>query len=208
MGHLVYSLGAFLIGGFFQERNRHQMEGQDQGAVVAEDWDVEPASGPERRDGDWDCEECGVMNFASRTACFKCGIGRNGEPVNTHQGGHGGGSRRRPGDRDCAECGALVFGSRNACFRCNAPRSNGGGSRGNRRAGDWDCPECGVLVFSYKDQCFKCNTPRPSGGGGGNGGGYRGGYGGGGGGRSRRREGDWDCAACGAVVFASKSECY
>lgn len=28
--------------------------------------------GSQRRPGDWDCSDCGAMNFASRTQCFKC----------------------------------------------------------------------------------------------------------------------------------------
>ena len=49
------------------------------------------------------------------------------------------------------------------------------------------------------------------GGGGGGGGGYGGGYSGGGGGYGGSRggrPGDWECAQCGANVFASKSNCY
>ncbi|CAE8718558.1 unnamed protein product [Polarella glacialis] len=40
------------------------------------------------------------------------------------------------------------------------------------------------------------------------GGGGGGGYGGGGGGGQESRPGDWDCPKCGAMVFASKSECF
>eukprot|EP00928_Gymnodinium_smaydae_P061127 TRINITY_DN45285_c0_g1_i1.p2 TRINITY_DN45285_c0_g1~~TRINITY_DN45285_c0_g1_i1.p2 ORF type:complete len:180 (-),score=43.84 TRINITY_DN45285_c0_g1_i1:113-652(-) len=35
-----------------------------------------------------------------------------------------------------------------------------------------------------------------------------GGGGGGGGGGSMRRDGDWDCPSCGAMVFASKDRCF
>ena len=36
------------------------------------------ANGPgqTRRKGDWDCEECGNMNFAKRTRCNKCSAPR------------------------------------------------------------------------------------------------------------------------------------
>jgi len=45
------------------------------------------------------------------------------------------------------------------------------------------------------------------GGGGGDGGsGYGGGFGGGSG--APRRDGDWNCPGCNALVFASKSECF
>ena len=34
------------------------------------------AKGQTRRKGDWDCEECGNMNFAKRTRCNKCSAPR------------------------------------------------------------------------------------------------------------------------------------
>lgn len=33
--------------------------------------------GGDRRDGDWDCPSCGVMVFASKDRCFKCGSSKN-----------------------------------------------------------------------------------------------------------------------------------
>ena len=33
----------------------------------------EPGAGQDRKAGDWDCPDCGFMNFASRSECFKCG---------------------------------------------------------------------------------------------------------------------------------------
>lgn len=37
----------------------------------------------ERREGDWDCLECGSLNFASRKVCFKCGADpREGDEPN------------------------------------------------------------------------------------------------------------------------------
>jgi RNA-binding protein FUS len=72
------------------------------------------------------------------------------------------------------------------------------------------------MCFGSKTFCYKCNTPKPGdvGGGGGYGddggygGGYGGGGGGGGGGGANRRPGDWDCPACGAECFGSKTFCY
>jgi hypothetical protein len=37
---------------------------------------------------------------------------------------------------------------------------------------------------------------------------YCGGFGGGSGGGAPRRDGDWSCPGCNALVFASKSECF
>ncbi len=34
------------------------------------------AKGQTRRKGDWDCAECGNMNFAKRTRCNKCSAPR------------------------------------------------------------------------------------------------------------------------------------
>ena len=38
----------------------------------------EPGAGQDRKAGDWDCPDCGFMNFASRSECFKCGAGGGG----------------------------------------------------------------------------------------------------------------------------------
>lgn len=32
------------------------------------------SAGPERRAGDWDCPECNAHNFASKEACYRCGL--------------------------------------------------------------------------------------------------------------------------------------
>merc|ERR1719221_777738 len=42
--------------------------------------------GPERRDGDWDCPQCGKLVFASKDECFSCGA-----PKPRGAGGGGGG---------------------------------------------------------------------------------------------------------------------
>jgi len=95
---------------------------------------------PQRREGDWDCADCGALNFASRETCFQC---------EKNAKGPGGGSGQREGDWVCPDCGTLVFASKDSCFKCN------------KNAGDWNCPSCGVLVFASKSACFQCDTPRP-----------------------------------------------
>jgi len=93
----------------------------------------------QRKEGDWECPDCGALNFASRATCFKC----------EKRGVGGSGGQAREGDWTCPDCGALVFASRESCFKCN------------KREGDWNCPNCGVLVFSSKQACFQCDTRRP-----------------------------------------------
>ncbi|CAE8627381.1 unnamed protein product [Polarella glacialis] len=51
--------------------------------------------GGDRKAGDWDCEKCGAMVFASKDACFKCN-----EPKGGGGGGGRGGGRDRSNDRD------------------------------------------------------------------------------------------------------------
>jgi len=113
---------------------------------------------PERRDGDWDCPDCGALVFASKESCFKCG---------------GGGSRQsstggRAGDWTCPSCGEMVFASKSSCFKCGASKgsgASGGGtdrSSGGGRAGDWTCPGCGENVFASKSSCFKCGATKES----------------------------------------------
>ena len=37
--------------------------------------------GNNMRPGDWNCEGCGAHNFASRNACFKCRVSKDGSPA-------------------------------------------------------------------------------------------------------------------------------
>merc|ERR1719446_1512960 len=54
--------------------------------------------GKERRDGDWDCPNCGKMVFASKEECFSCGEPkpRGGGGGGRGGGGGGGGRGRSP----------------------------------------------------------------------------------------------------------------
>merc|ERR1719253_667386 len=54
--------------------------------------------GKERRDGDWDCPECGKMVFASKDSCFSCGAPKP-------RGGSRGYDRGDRGDRDYGDRG-------------------------------------------------------------------------------------------------------
>lgn len=84
------------------------------------------------RPGDWDCPDCGISNFASRQACFKCSAAR--------PEGAGGGARaprpRREGDWDCPSCGISNFASRTECFKCQTPKEGGSGGYGGDSYGN------------------------------------------------------------------------
>mmetsp|Transcript_94897 Transcript_94897/g.186156 ORF Transcript_94897/g.186156 Transcript_94897/m.186156 type:complete len:168 (-) Transcript_94897:23-526(-) len=68
---------------------------------------VSGGGGIQRRDGDWDCPQCGKMVFASKDSCFSCGAqkpssGRGGRCDSRDRGGGGGrtGGSRRGDSRD------------------------------------------------------------------------------------------------------------
>ena len=89
------------------------------------------------RPGDWPCPACGANNFASKTACFKCGIpkpGGNGGHSHDHDGGNRGGNVR-PGDWPCPSCNANNYANKTACFKCGIPKPGGNPNSGygNRR---------------------------------------------------------------------------
>ena len=185
--------------------------------------------------GDWQCAACGGICFKSKHRCYQCGAPRDGElppvevlpPADVSEQpvapvSSAGGPSRRTGDWDCTACGALVFASRWACFKCNAPKPGtdappgwnpetvSSSTQDTRRAGDWDCSSCGAMVFASKSHCYQCNAPKP------------GGQAAWGGQEwagqdyapaqqqpsQNRRAGDWDCPQCGALVFASRWECF
>eukprot|EP00440_Ansanella_granifera_P009509 gb/GFBE01010304.1/.p1 GENE.gb/GFBE01010304.1/~~gb/GFBE01010304.1/.p1 ORF type:complete len:402 (+),score=106.71 gb/GFBE01010304.1/:1-1206(+) len=198
----------------------------------------------ERRDGDWDCPDCGELVFAYRDSCFKCSAGA-GSSKGRSKGSKG--KERREGDWDCPECGAHNYNKRDTCFKCDAAKDAGGGvedeegadvsefpedyledeedgrkSKGQqeRREGDWDCPDCGKLVFASRDTCLFCDRAeqadkerRPkSGKGKGNSKGAAKGADKGAAKKKpkekKRREGDWDCATCGALNFRFRETCF
>eukprot|EP01129_Flabellula_baltica_P002611 TRINITY_DN12418_c0_g1_i1.p1 TRINITY_DN12418_c0_g1~~TRINITY_DN12418_c0_g1_i1.p1 ORF type:complete len:349 (+),score=59.05 TRINITY_DN12418_c0_g1_i1:37-1047(+) len=80
------------------------------------------------RDGDWNCDECGKHNFASRRECFVCRAPKRGGYGGRMDFGRGedrGSSfryERREGDWDCSSCHKSNFAFRTECFSCRAPR--------------------------------------------------------------------------------------
>lgn len=174
----------------------------------------------ESRDGDWNCPQCGDLQFAFRDSCRRCGIFKDGaaggaQQTNNHQ--------TKPGDWNCSRCGDLQFARNVACRKCYAPKPANAQltTDPNTKPGDWNCPSCGDLQFARRDSCRQCNTPKPQPGMMGyppNGQmGYPGGYGfeqayqpygapppqapqGG-------KSGDWMCPSCGDLQFSRRTEC-
>merc|ERR1711972_801849 len=59
--------------------------------------------GKGRREGDWDCADCGKLNFASRVECFSCGAPKprgGSRDYYDDRGGRRGGDDRRGGRDD------------------------------------------------------------------------------------------------------------
>jgi len=138
----------------------------------------------EMRAGDWNCDDCGFHNYASRSECFKCHKGKGG-------GGGGGGRRRsRSRSRSPPRRGA------NYQSRGSPPRGYGGAYK-NDRGDNWDCDGCGFSNFAKRFECLKCKEPRKDGGGDG-----------GGGFDKRSRGDDWSCKDCNFSNFASRTSCY
>jgi len=126
-------------------------------------------SGPQRREGDWDCPSCHEMNFASRSFCRKCraakdsspSSGRGGRLENGSEGDRstGGGveGNMKPGDWHCPSCKDLNFASRSVCRKCQSPHPD----HSNARPGDWLCKSCNELNFASRMVCRKCSSPHP-----------------------------------------------
>lgn len=159
-------------------------------------YDRPPRREIERRAGDWDCEQCRTMNFASRHECFRCRAPRPGGGGGGYGGGGygGGGYGGDRGGYGGGSYGGGGYGGDRGGYGGDGGYSGGGGGYGGGGYG-------GDRGGGY-------------GGGGYGGGGYGGGGGSYGGGFDRPRqsqsfrEGDWSCPQCSAHNFASRSECF
>jgi hypothetical protein len=84
--------------------------------------------------GDWYCDSCGILNFASRTECFKCN-----------------GSTKKQ-DWVC-KCKELNFSFRMSCRSCGGKKSD------VVKDDDWKCLGCNEINYSFRVKCRKCDLP-------------------------------------------------
>jgi len=130
------------------------------------------------RPGDWNCPNCGDMQYAFRTECRKCATAK---PAQGMQGnmlpfgggfcGGFGGQQSRAGDWNCPSCSDMQYAFRTECRKCGTAKPAGGNTTvpsgqqrrvGGRRDGDWDCPACSDMQYAIRTECRKCGTAKPT----------------------------------------------
>ena len=109
------------------------------------------------RPGDWDCGQCGKLNFARRTDCFKCKAPKDcaGGPSSQDQENnwsqnsqpHGGGGGRPPQKQPPWQQRAQE----------HVTAAN------TEEIKQWTCNvnNCGMKNFLRRLSCFKCQSPKP-----------------------------------------------
>lgn len=154
------------------------------------------------REGDWICPSCSNHNYASKAVCNRCG-GPKEVAYGGCRGGAKGGARGAP------------YGIPQPPAPVYAPMAQFHGASGKGspqgksvREGDWVCGSCQNYNYASKVACNRCGEPMQpeylvdasaaanqlSG---------KGGKAG----APNRREGDWDCPACGNMNYASREAC-
>lgn len=165
--------------------------------------------------GDWECPNCGDINFARNESCRICSEPRpgKGKRKGKLQQTTAGFPEAREGDWICPQCDDLQFASRTNCRQCGNPKPKGstkgaktkskGSTKGAGKAhpgmkpGDWYCDTCDDVVFASRATCRLCGGERPEEDGT----------------KAHRKApaemkpGDWLCPKCGDLQFASRQEC-
>ena len=173
-----------------------------------------------RRDGDWTCPSCNANCFASKTECFRCDTPN----PNPNSGGASSAPASDPVDPGGLNgtgtmTGTVASWNSTRGFGFITPSDGGDDVFCHfTNVQDGNALGAGLTItfdLVYDEEKAKDQAMNVAGGvqefrGGGGGDFARGGGGGGGGSRSvdARRDGDWDCAQCGAMVFASRGECF
>ncbi|KAK3812026.1 MAG: hypothetical protein J3Q66DRAFT_50846 [Benniella sp.] len=142
------------------------------------------------RPGDWTCNMCQFINYASRRACLKCNSPSPEGAVPSQPPNFTSGDWMCPN----AACNFHNYASRMQCLKCQTARpgfqgsgngygnggpmasphhhshhshhhhpyaSGGGGHSITFRPGDWNCPSCAFQNFASRTQCMKCGTAAP-----------------------------------------------
>jgi|SRR3989344_913761 len=110
------------------------------------------------RTGDWVCDGCNQLNFASRRQCYNCSAKKKPE--------------KKKGDWNC-DCGTMNFASRSCCYKCGKNNTNSlpitlqmnpdvnlvQTTSSRRFPNDWVCA-CGTINFAIRSACFKCQKTK------------------------------------------------
>eukprot|EP01130_Rhizamoeba_saxonica_P007811 TRINITY_DN3160_c2_g4_i1.p1 TRINITY_DN3160_c2_g4~~TRINITY_DN3160_c2_g4_i1.p1 ORF type:complete len:412 (-),score=49.93 TRINITY_DN3160_c2_g4_i1:452-1687(-) len=84
------------------------------------------ASSIQAKPGDWNCDQCNDLNFASRNQCRKCGANKPYGNTSEYTTSFTTSSiQAKPGDWNCDQCNDLNFASRNQCRICGAKKPSG-----------------------------------------------------------------------------------